>query len=514
MIGRFGKKACFVAAVLLAACGGGGGSTTAPVDQPPPVQPPPVQPPPEDPPIVVPPPEEQPAVTLGAPATIGSWTFYAAEGQAVGVYDASADEDGNVYVAAGAAVFAKARGDAEFKAFDAKSAGLTTNCDEAQTLMCPVISVAGAQPGRAVIGFMGMGTDGDLDPEWWMSSGGADVVAFDPAAGTLARERHVFIAAPPERVDPLQESGAYDFWNLGRKKVRQVHRIAVEHDQGRGLHYGDVWFAGSHGTFSLLLANATERGWGVDATRFPGFEAAQDVWEHDHPDLYGVLRGDRAEMITGTSTALAIDPTTGDPWGANSIRLAVKKGAGARPDSWRAAMFPPKTSSWTGFYDLWPDPIVASASEFMALDHTYQDAVNSLSFCTDGTLWVGSGIHGLARRAPGEPLPEDVFEKVAIPAEYCWADELDNPICPVYSVACDPLDGSVWAGLGYGVIGRYKGGAWTFPVPGASPLFARQNPVSSIQIDAFAGADQRIVYFSHMPTWKGANGGLTVYRGP
>ncbi|WP_242342428.1 hypothetical protein [Anaeromyxobacter terrae] len=519
MSGRLGRKWIFVAATVLAACGGGGGGAKTPQEQPPPVEPPPVQPPPVDPPIVVPPPDAQPAVTLASPTTVASWTFYAAEGDKVGVFDASADEAGNVYVAAGAAVFAKARADAEFKAFDAKSAGLTTNCDEAQTLMCPVISVAGADPGHAVLGFMGMGTDGDLDPEWWMSSGGADVVGFDATAGTLARARHVFIAAPPEQVN---ETGAYDFWNLGRKKVRQVHRIAVEHDPARGSHYGDVWFAGSHGSFSVLIANAAQRGWSLDATKYPGFEAAQDVWEHDHPDLRGVIyengvpRKPGGEMITGTATALAIDPTTGDPWAANGIRLAVKKGAGARADGWNAPMFPPRNGDWSatsGFYDVWPDPIFTTASEFWANNPAYQDAVSSISFCPDGTLWIASEIHGLARRAPGEPLVDDVFEHVAIPPEYCW-DEAGTQVCAVYSVACDPKDGSVWAGLGYGVIGRYKDGAWTFPVPKTAPLFAQQNPVGSIQIDAFAGVESRIVYFSHMATWKGANGGLTVYRGP
>jgi hypothetical protein len=519
VIGRVGRQWLFLAATLAVACGGGGASRE-PAELPPPVEPPPVTPPPpppDEPPIVVPPPDAQPAVRLAAPSTIGSWTFYAAEGDAVGVYDASPDEAGNVYVAAGAAVFAKARDAAEFAAFDAKSAGLTTSCDLAQTLMCPIVSVTGAQPGRAIVGFEGMGTDGDLDPEWWMASGGADVVAFDPAAGTLARERHVFIATPPEHV---LENDAYDFWNLGRKKVRQVLRIAVEHASSRPLQYGDVWFAGTHGTFSALLANAAERGWSIDATQYPGFEASDDVWEHDHPDLRGVLyengvpRKPGGEILTGYATAIAIDPTTGDPWAANGFRLAVKKGAGARPDGWRAPMFPPRNGDWSatsGYYDIWPDPVFSSPSEFWANNPAYQDAVSALSFCPDGTLWIGSRIQGIARRAPGEPLATDVFETIPIPANFCWEDA-GAPICAVYSVACDPEDGSVWVGFGFGGVGRYKNGAWTFPLPPDAPPFARQNPVDSIQVDAFGA--ERIVYFSHIATYRGASGGLTVYRGP
>ena len=61
--------------------------------------------------------------------------------------------------------------------------------------MCPVISVAGSTPNRAIIGFKGVGTDGDTDADWAVDSGGADVVTFD--GRTLARERHVRIATPP-----------------------------------------------------------------------------------------------------------------------------------------------------------------------------------------------------------------------------------------------------------------------------------------------------------------------------
>ena len=103
VIERGGRRWVVVFAAALAIACGGGDAARQPEEQPPPVEPPPVQPPPEEPPIVVPPPDAQPAVTLAAPSTIGSWTFYAAEGDAVGVYDASPDEAGNVYVAAGAA---------------------------------------------------------------------------------------------------------------------------------------------------------------------------------------------------------------------------------------------------------------------------------------------------------------------------------------------------------------------------------------------------------------------------
>ena len=49
----------------------------------------------------------------------------------------------------------------------------------------------------------------------------------------------------------------------------------------------------------------------------------------------------RHEFLSGTSTAIAIDPTTGDPWGANETRLASKRGYGAVPDGWWVPLWPP-----------------------------------------------------------------------------------------------------------------------------------------------------------------------------
>lgn len=485
------------AALVLGGCGGGGGGgETSPRGG---------DPLPDDPPVIPPPPPPDPTA-LRVAASLGDWTFYEAVGEGAGASDVSADEGGNVYVAAGSAVFAKRRDDLEFLRFDADDAALTKNCSADGTVACEIASVAGAAPGRAVIGFAGVGTDGDLDPEWQQFSGGADVLRFD---GTrLTRERHVLVASPPHVVsyDPYS-------WESGRRKMRQILRVAVEHDPARP-QYGDVWVGGTHGSFAVLLANPERRGWTDAAASFPGFEDARGVWEHDHPAIHGLLfRGGGKgtfEILTGSTYALAIDPTTGDPWAANDFRMALKRGYGARPDGWDVPVFPPD-KGWddmTSFYDVWKDPPTPVA-QFDAANPAWADAVTSLSFCPDGTLWIGSGIHGLAVRPPGPPGLEESYATFPIPAERCWA-EGGHRICSVWAVACDPTDGSVWVGFGGGGIGRFKDGAWSYP-PEAAPAYAVRAPVRSIQIDRWAG--RRIVYFAHVATAR-ERGGVTAYRGP
>ena len=248
-----------MAAVLLAACG----KTTTPPAAPPAVQAP------------VPPVER------------GAWTFYGtSQGLSEDVQDVSADEGGNVYVAGGDALYAKKATGQAFARFDAANAGLTKNCNDPAeyTLatpskpfsMCRIISVAGAAPGKAIVGFDMFDIqnfDGHTWAEWPMKAGGADVVAFDPAgAGSATRVRHVRVASPPHticawtepapgfygRVTSCADPSNY-WWVEGRRVFGRIVRIVVNHDATSPL-YGDVWMGAKHGTFSALLANAEARG--------------------------------------------------------------------------------------------------------------------------------------------------------------------------------------------------------------------------------------------------------------
>jgi hypothetical protein len=438
------------------------------------------------------------------PVVQDAFTFWStAQGLSAHVWDVSADEGGNVYVAGGDAVYAKKRGDATFLRFDPAAIGLTRNCDEKGTAACPVISVAGAAPGVAVVGLKGVGTDGDYDPPWQLSSGGADVLAFDGAK--LTRTRHVEIAGVPHQMCDGDKPQPCDPWDpiyvYGRHKARQVLRIAVNHDRSK-IQYGDVWFASTHATFSLLVANPAQRGWNDLTPQFPGTQDRQYVWEHDHPAMWApaTINGVKQNaFLTGDGAAIAIDPTTGDPWAANETRMATKKGYGAIKDGWWVSMWPPPSSDPNrevrSYLDVWLDPDPPDLwTSYDALDPAYADFVSSLSFCDDGTLWIASSYHGLARRDPSGNLS--------------YLDLPPGHGNNASAVACDPSDGSVWVGFGWGGFGRYDGRWWT--VPATAPAFAQQSPVSNIQIDRWASP--RIVYFSFTDS-KFGPGGVAAYSG-
>lgn len=492
--------ACALALALALACGGGSEQSS---------------PSPIEPPITGPKP----------PVTHGSWTYYGtAQGLSEDVHDVSADEGGNVYVAGWDALYAKTAGATSFSRFDAARGGLTESCNEESEIgnevpstpfrLCPVVSVAGASPGKAIVGYQGFGNDANWGAWWALAAGGADVVAFDPAGGTLARTRHVFIASPPhvvcggtgeDRATSCEEDDYW--WTWGRRLFRTVRRIVVNHDAGSPL-YGDVWMAGDHATFAALLAGADARGL-VDRTAGfgPLWSDAKGVWEHLHPNV----PNDQGWFINGEAWALSLDPRDGTPWGSNGYRTVYVVGYG--PDlAWDLwGMGPwPSDPDVEPFIDVWPDPVAittASAEyEGARLLGETADQVISLSHCPDGTVWIGSLAHGLARIDPdGDPTRP---VRLSLP---------DLPVHgnAVSAVACDPSDGSLWIGLRRGGIMRLRDGAFELAGAPAEVAFARQ-PVQSIQIDRWSSP--RVVYFAFRAT-KDARGvvvqggGVAAYDG-
>jgi hypothetical protein len=166
-------------------------------------------------------------------------------------------------------------------------------------------------------------------------------------------------------------------------------------------------------------------------------------------------------------------------------------------DGWDAPMWPPWVPDEVGsFIDVWPDPHPANPTDYDAADPRWMDAVSSLSFCDDGTLWIASTLHGLARLARGGGMAY-----VSLPSG------LGNSAS---AVACDPSDGSVWVGFGWGGFGRWNGSSWWTIAAESPPFFAAQAPVRSIQIDRWASP--RIVYVAQAASHLGP-GGLTVYSG-
>jgi hypothetical protein len=440
---------------------------------------------------------------------VGSWTFYGkGQGLPGSTHDVSADEGGNVYVAGGDALYVKRRQDERFLRFDDANAGLTANCNDPAYLtafapptpfgLCPVLSVAGAAPGRAVVGLGGFEYEQANWAVWAVESGGADVVEFRPEQGTLARARHVFVASPPhvicsltgeefaETCDPLDP-----WWVNGRRLVRAIHRIVVNHDRSSPM-YGDVWMGGYHGTFAALLARAAERGWRDLSAGFGSQWAdTRDVWEHLHP----MIVTPEGQALYGEGRAISLHPHTGEPWGSNGLRTVRVAGYGADLSHNRWWMEPFVGTGGEPWLDLWPDrePSKPWGEDF--------DDVSSMSHCEDGTLWVGSYAHGLAR----------------VDA----AGGVDHPALPpgrrgVSAVLCDPADGSLWVGLAQGgVARRASGGAWeVVEVPGA-PAFAAL-PVLSIQLDRWSGPRALYLAFGarHPLTRAVSGGGVASYEGP
>jgi chitodextrinase len=452
---------------------------------------------------------------------LDGWTFYGSDqGLSEDIQDVSTDEAGNVYVAGGDAVYAKARAAQRFLRFDHANAGLTQNCNDPDQYTvatppkpfytCPVISVAGAAPGKAIIGFDMFKLEMYERPlwaDWPIEAGGADVVAFDPAAGTLTRVRHVRVASPPHticatatfygRVTSCPDPYNY-WWFAGRRLVARIVRIVVNHDTASPL-YGDAWMGCQHATFAALLANAEARGL-VDRTAGLGPEwvDAKDVWEHEHMALSGPLPGQ--DWVNGEGWALSIAPD-GTIWGSNEYRTTFLGGYGADLSILNNPGAPDQDSDfWMNYpyLDLWPDP----PDDYRS---SQADAVRSMSHCPDGTLWIGSLTHGLARRAPDGSI---TYLSLPDPAMQ------DG----VSAVACDPSDGSVWIGLAQvGGVLRYRGGVFERAYdPAGLPAFA-SHPPRSIQIDRWSSP--RVVYFALTPDQDetGAitsGGGVAAYDGP
>jgi hypothetical protein len=431
----------------------------------------------------------------------GDWTYYGpGQGLSQDVQDVSADEGGNVYVAGGDALYVKRRADAAFLRFDASNAGLTQNCNDYSEYhnenparpfyTCRILAVAGASPGKAIIGFDSFNIEPQNGALWTFSAGGADAVAFDPVAGTLARKRHAMLGSPPHTIcsKPVYGRTATcdptDWWWWGGRRVFvKVRRIVVNHDPSSPM-YGDAWMGGQHATFAAVLENAEARGL-VDRTAGwgPEWADAKGTWEHLHP----AVEAPDLTFVNGEGWALSIDPRDGRVWGSNEFRTTYVDGpyysGSLANDDW-----------WQGpFLDLWPDP---PDTYFTETD----DHVRSMSHCPDGTLWIGSLTHGLTRIDPGGQIAH-----VSLP-----------DAGGVSAVACDPTDASLWIGPAAGGVLRLRGGTFERVDTAGLPAFTA-NPVQSIQIDRWSAT--RTVYFAFRPLTDAedrivAGGGVGAYAGP
>jgi hypothetical protein len=323
-----------------------------------------------------------------------------------------------------------------------------------------------------------------------------DLLAYDGAK--LTKTRHVYVASPPGVICAQVEGpgstvcNPWDyFWLEGRRKLRNVYRIVVNHHVGTPQHL-DVWMAGTHATFAALFNDqAEQRGFQgnvpitncpnvphVDPTICPKFADATNVWEHAHPAFNtstypnGIVIGPN---LTGDTWAVAIAPN-GQPWAHNTLRLAAINGDTSRLDY--------TYMDWSEVFDLWPNPTIDD------------DYVQSMAFCPDGSLWVGSISHGLAQ--------------VNTKTGAVWGYKLPGGGQNVWALASDKA-GTLWISTDWAEIVRYDTSSGTFSMtPPGLPELA--NHIAwNIQVDNFS--TPRVVYFA-MRTLQGKPGGIVSYSGP
>jgi ligand-binding sensor domain-containing protein len=134
--------------------------------------------------------------------------------------------------------------------------------------------------------------------------------------------------------------------------------------------------------------------------------------------------------------------------------------------------------------------------DYDATDPRWMDATSSLAFCDDGTLWIASYLHGLARRAP-----DGSISYLGLPPGH--GDGAS-------AVACDPTDGSIWVGFEWGGFGRWNGSSWWTIDAESPPSFAAHAPARAIQVDRWASP--RVVWFA-LAQSKNGPGGLVSYAG-
>ena len=178
--------------------------------------------------------------------------------------------------------------------------------------------------------------------------------------------------------------------------------------------YGDVWLGGNHAVFSVLLANAAARGYPDKTAAYDGIR-----WALQHrlrrlerrEGRMGAcaprcrLAGQTNLFIDGEGYALSIDWRNGMVWGSTSSGPPTSPATDRTSRTTNGGLGPLDASvvndqpSW--YVDVWPDPKTltdaADPNFVLRFTATTRDDVRSMSHCPDGSLWVGSTTHGLAR---------------------------------------------------------------------------------------------------------------------
>jgi hypothetical protein len=444
--------------------------------------------------------------------TVSGWTFLGPQnGGPNDVYQVSADQGGNLWVAGGAdGLFLLRSGATKFERFtiadglhpfgyltgeQAKVHGVPAGvpADPGPSLSAtPVIAVEGGPPGVVFVGYQGKpgcedNWDGPgRDPANY-KSGDADRVTLR-ADGTLSVV-HYDIFSGPNVVAAEPE---------GREKLCSVFRIVWNSSSN------DLWFGANHG---FAWGNPNYQG---DPTCDGQFACSGNV-EHTHP----AVNGTNNVYLTGDYRGVAPDPLTGDVWFGGLNRTtrfhwaaftgsSVDRFFGAQEltEGFNDALKPPRCPSAAGSpcyianrIDVWPD--AKGEGFFPGPNDRTDDVVFGIAAMPDGSAYVGSGYLGLRHIDGFGTLISDETSRLGSNA--------------VGDVVRDPADGSVWVANRYaGGLDRLRGAAtdhYAFNLFGT----LANSGIEDVQFMGSGAARKMLVAFRQSGSTPGF---VAIYSGP
>ncbi|KFE66832.1 hypothetical protein DB31_9046 [Hyalangium minutum] len=413
------------------------------------------------------------------PPGSGGWTFYGtAQGGPRYVYGVSADAGGNIWVAGGEeGLFVLQAGHTRFRRFTMADGlrpygYMLDGRAPSGVKYLKVISVAGGPAGVAFVGYQGKPPASGMptcEDEWDQAyyagrtpdasvykSGDADRVTL---TATGIHVVHYDLSTGPNKVAAEPR---------GREKLCNIWRIAYD------ARTNSVWFGANHG-FAWGRAN------------FPGYSCAPGTWdygcagvmEHVHPAINawnssktgGILLTD---AYYGVSVA-----SNGDVWFGGANRSTRFRYGTNGNNYWQAQVETEGSSYIWNRIDIWPDAVAEPT--WPTREQRVDDHVSGMAVMSDQTVWVGSWDRGLAQLSSSGHVLRRLSTQLADGHGY------------VASVAADPLDNSVWAGMSWGGgLSRVRGSSIQHYGSGVLPSSMLNLRVSDIQVDR-SGSRRRIL---------------------
>ena len=408
--------------------------------------------------------------------TAPGWSFLGPQhGGPHDVYQVSADQGGNLWLAGGAdGLFLLRQGSTKFERFTMADGlrpygYLPDGSDPVGPKFLKVIAVTGGPAGTVYVGYEGLpGCEDAWDKPanrpgpngpglaYVYKSGDADRVTLD-ASGKV-KVVHYDIFSGPNLVRNEMD---------GREKLCSVFRITYD-SQG-----GNLWFGGNHGF-----------AWGdpnyAGNPTCNGDRSCSGLAEHSHPAFNGCTNDTNCgpwAWITEDYRGISVDPS-GDVWFGGAARTTrFHWSAFGGPPAGRffaAASLTDDAGSGTSCpqnafpcyvknrIDVWPDLMGESTTSAPYPGQRIDDLVFGMAAMPDGSgVWVGSGYLGLRRLAPDGSLLSDESGRVASSYQFTQTfkdpgtgaiSSASYPAAYVGALALDSSDGTVWVG------NRYAGG--------------------------------------------------------